>query len=290
LEQIIANTVISAARYVLTAFGLSVIYRTTGCLDFAQGAMYAAGAYLSYVLAQVGVPLTLAIPMAGLCSAALGGLIECGIYRKLRQRHGGALAVLLASLGILIIVENVLVLVFGDLTYSLRPGVVPAGWACLGARVTVYQVILICAAIALAVAYASALVTTRAGLTLAAVANDSELAAVAGIPVRRVNLGAAMVGSGLSGLAGGLISLEVDMQPAVGGDALLIAVLVTMTGGPGRVVGTVAASMIFAGIDNLSAAYGAYLWRQTIAFGALIVFLIARRTTQVIPACRKGGA
>ena len=277
MEQAVANILIAAARYGLTAVGLSIIYRVTRCLDFAQGAAYAVGAYLSYVFSQrIGLSLFAAIPLAALSCSALGGCLDWGLYRRLRRRQGGPLAVLVASLGVLVIVENSLVLIFGDITYGLRRGAVSAGWSVLGARITTYQLILIVIAAGLYVAYAAAIRKSRSGLAVDAVAADHELAAVVGIPVGSVYIATAMIGAWLSGLAGGLISLEVDMQPAIGTEALLIAVLVTIAGGSGKIVGPVFASAVFASIDILSAACGAYLWRQAIAFAGLVVFLVLR--------------
>jgi urea transport system permease protein len=277
VEQHIANILILAARYALTALGLSIIYRVSGCIDFAQGAMYLLGAYFAWLLTSAcGLPLAIGLILASVCVALIGMGVDTGVYRRVRGEKRSMLGILLASFGILVVCQSAVSLVFGDVTLGLPRGPIEPGHLILGARVTDAQIGIILSATAVCFLCWIGYRRTRFGLKMEAVADNRELAAIVGVSPKVMLLLAAAIGSGLSGLAGGIISLEVDMQPSVGTEALLTAVLVVLLAGPGRMGATILASILLATTREMVGAYISFLWAEAIVLGLVLVMLAVR--------------
>jgi len=87
LPQLLVNGLIAGSIYALVALGFGPIYATTRFFHFAHGAVYAVGAYPTYASWLLGLSLYIAIPLAVIGTAILGGLIEIGIYRPLRKKE-----------------------------------------------------------------------------------------------------------------------------------------------------------------------------------------------------------
>ena len=141
INQLILNGIIAGSVYTLVAVGFAVIYRTVRFFHFAHGVVFTAWPYL--FKAWLGWPVIVAAPVSiGLC-AMLGVFIETSIYRPLRHKGSSSLILLLASLGIYIVLQNIISMAFGDDTKTLRSSIVKEGINILGARITQVQITII---------------------------------------------------------------------------------------------------------------------------------------------------
>lgn len=124
LPQLLANGLIAGTVYALVALGFGLIYFTARFFHFAHGAVYAVGAYLTYACWLSGLSLYAAIPLAVMGTSILGALLDIGIYRplSLRRRGASSLILLIASLGLFTVIQNLISLVFGDDTKTIRSG------------------------------------------------------------------------------------------------------------------------------------------------------------------------
>ncbi len=265
------------SAYALVALSFSLIYFPTRFFHFAHGAVFAWGAYLCYTCRVVlKFPLAVAIPLAVLGTAGLGLIVEGWVYRPLRRRGATGLVLLLASLGLYIVLQNVISLLFGDEVKSLRTGEVVEGLSVFGARVTPIQLWTVFAAAGSFALIWAILKFTRFGKSLRAVASDAELAAVHGVDSDRIILGAFALGSGLAGLAALLVALDVDMTPTMGLNALMMGVVAMIVGGVGSVPGTLLGGLLL----GLAQHWG--VWKigsegqDAIAFAILVLFLLLR--------------
>jgi len=277
MEQHVANILILAARYAVTALGLSIVYRVSGCIDFAQGAMYLLGAYLAWVWASAcGLPLAAGIVLSSVCVGLIGMGVDAGVYRRVRGDKRAMLGIMLASFGVLVICQSSISLIFGDITLGLPRGPIEPGRLILGARVTDAQVAIILTATAVHLLCWFSDRGTRLGLKMKAVGDNRELAAITGVHTKAVFLLAAGIGSGLSGLAGAIISLDVDMQPSVGTEALLTAVLVALLAGSGRIGAIAVAGIVLATTKEMVGACVSFLWAESIVLGLVLTMLAVR--------------
>lgn len=274
--QLIANSLIVASLYSGIALSFWLIYRSAGFFHFAHGATITFGAYACYCAVYLGVPLWGSVVLATALSAGLGALMQVGVFRPLIRRGAGAQVLLLASLGLYIVIENSLAMVFGNGPKSLRGGVVREGLDVLGARLTPPQLSLIGFAVAAFIATWFCLRFTRAGLGLRAVASDSELAEASGLSADSVVLGAAVAGSALAGLFGILLALDLDMTPGMGLHPLMMGIVVVIISGVDRIAGIMLGALLLGLIQNLGVWFISSQWQDAGAFALLLAFLLCR--------------
>lgn len=273
--QLIVNSLISASEFLLIALSFSLIYEITKFFHFAHAIVFTSGAYFTFLFNQIlGLSLYISIPLAILCACLLGCLMEISIYKPLRKNNSTSLVLLLASLGIYIVLQNVISMVFGDTTQSIRTWPVREGMDVFGARITHVQVAIIVCSLLLVVMLAGYLRLVKTGKAMRAVASDAEIAKISGINSDRIILISFAIGSALAGIAGILVSLDVDMTPTMGMDALLMGVVAMIIGGVGNIKGIVLGSLLLALAQNFGVWYISSQWQQAIAFGILLIFLL----------------
>jgi branched-chain amino acid transport system permease protein len=277
MVQVFLNSLDSAAIYLLAALGFALIYRATRFFHFAHAASFTSGAYAAYFfLRTLHWPLVFAVLGALAASALLGCAMELAVYRFLRRRSAPPTVLLISSLGMYIVLQNAISLVFGDDLKSLRPVETKEGIAFFGANITSAQILTISTSVLLVFSLAVALRTLRLGKLIRAVANDPDLALALGIDKDRPILLAFAVGSLLGGVAGILVALEVDMTPTMGMGVFMMAVVAVIIGGAASIPGVAVASLILGGARHCSIWLFSPQWQDSLAFALLLVFLWLR--------------
>ena len=277
MTQILTNTAIAASIYVLVGVSFSIVYSTVRFFHFAHGAVLAYGAYGAWIAhVCLELPMSISILLGVLLATVIGVGIEVLIYRSLRRQHAGPLVLLLASLGIYIVLQNILSMVFGDETRSLASGVVRAGIPFLGARITVIQIVIVLTGFSVAVGIVAMMRFTKLGMSLRAIANDMELARVSGIDTNRTIIWAFAIASSIVGLAGILVATDTYMTPVMGLNALLMGVIAVLVGGIGRPGSVILGALLLAIAQNLGAWIVGIQWQDGIAFVILLVFLLMK--------------
>jgi len=276
LPQLLINGIIAASTYALLALGFGLIYSSTRFFHFAHGAIYTTAAYLAYTCWLLGLSLYVAIPLAVIGTAMLGALIDVGIYRPLRKKNASSLILLLASLGLFTIIQNLISLIFGTDTKTIRSGAVTEGLPIFGARITPIQIAIIIVSALLILLCWVLMKKTKIGKAMRAVANDPELAQVVGIESDRVILFTFALGSALAAVAAILISLDTDMTPMMGFYALLMGVVAVIAGGVGSIPGAALGGLLVGMAQHLGVWKIPTQWQDTIVFLILIFFLLFR--------------
>jgi len=273
--QLLFNSLIAGFGFALVGLGFALIYNTTRFFHFAHGAVYTCGAYLTFLfVAWFKFPLFFSLLLSIILTSFLGILIEVGIYKPLRKREATSLVLLIASLGIFIVIQNIISLVFGDDTKTLRSGIVKEGINIFGARITPIQIAIILVSLALFVITSIILAKTKTGKTIRAVANDPELAIIHGIDTNRVILYTFGIGSALAAVAAILISFDVDMVPSMGFFALMMGVVAVIIGGVGSIPGAAFGGLLLGLAQNLGVWKIHSKWQDSIAFAILLLFLL----------------
>ncbi len=277
LSQLAANALIAASIYALVGSGFSLIYSPTRCFHFAHGIVFTASAYFMFVLAiWAGLPIVLAALLAVMLGGALGVLMELCIYRPLRIKSAPPVVLLLASLGIYVVLQNVISMVFGDGSRIVRSWSIEKGIGLLGARVTPVQVLTILLGATLLSGLAILMRTTKWGKTTRAVVSDEELARVSGIGSGTVIAGAFALGSALASIAGVLMALDVDMTPTMGLNALMMGIVAAIVGGIRSIPGVALGAVLLAIAEQVTTWAIGSQWQETFAFVILIAFMLFR--------------
>jgi branched-chain amino acid transport system permease protein len=279
IRQLVLNGIIAGAIYALVGLGFALVYRTVRFFHFAHGAVYAVGAYAAYASMQfvssgVGGFAGWYSGIAAACT--VGVAIDRLVYRPLRNKKAPALIQLIASFGVFIFLQNLLQLVFGAQILTMRTGPVKEGHHVLGAVITDTQIAIMAVAVVVLIGLWALEKWTKLGKETRAVADDSLAASVVGIHPERVILWTFVIGSALAGLAGILISHETNIEPTMGFNALLKGIIASIIGGIGSIPGAALGGLFLGLAENLGIWKLPAMWKDTIAFGLLIVFLLVR--------------
>jgi branched-chain amino acid transport system permease protein len=242
------------ARYALVALGFVIIYRATGVINFAQGALVALGAYLTYAFANgAGLPFGLAVLLAVACAAVFGAGVERVVLRRMVGEP--PFAVIMITIGLLFIIEQAVTAIWGFDSLNLADpwGVqtVEAGGVVMAVRDLWTLAI---AAVVLAGFFVFFRVS-KLGVAMRATALDAEAALAQGISARRVFAVSWAISAGLAALAGvTLASGAAALSPTIGAIAL-VAFPAMIVGGMDSPVGAVAGGMIIGLTQALTAGY-----------------------------------
>ena len=275
--QVILNGIIASSWIVIVAISFSVIYRVVRFFHFAHGIVLISGPYLTYTFSKhFGFPLFISCCFAVALSTLLGCLMELLLYRPLRQQSASPMVLLLASLGIFVVLQNAISLIFGDDPVLIYSGVVEEGISILGARITHVQIITVVVSIFLMALTSLVFAKTRIGVLMRAVADDPELAEVSGIASGKVVLWSFMLGSALASVAGILIALDISVSPNMGMDALLMGVVAMIIGGVGSIPGIALGGLLIGMAQHLGVWKISSLWQDVIVFAILLFFLLLR--------------
>ncbi|MGA2092945.1 MAG: branched-chain amino acid ABC transporter permease [Sedimentisphaerales bacterium] len=291
IYQIILNGIVAGVIYVLIALGFTIIYRTVRFFHFAHGVVYACGAYVAYAtFAAISNQISALSPqssviwfnwaiavLAGIIGAGiLGVLIDRLVYQPLRKKKAPNLVFLLASFGIFIFIQNLIQLIFGAQILSIRTGPVKEGHHILGAVITNIQILILVVSVSLCAALWLYIKNAKLGKAMRAVADDPLAASVVGINPEKITLVAFAIGSMLAGAAGILISLETNIEPTMGMNAILKGIIASIIGGIGSIPGAMFGGLFLGLAENLGIWKISAGWKDCIAFVILIVFLLLR--------------
>lgn len=274
--QILIYGLVTGANYALVAVGYTLVYGILKFINFAHGDVAMVGSFAALTaIGAMGFGLPAALGVAIVGCAVLGMIIERVAYRPLR--HSGRLMPLLTAIGVSLLLENLVQLVFGAnirtfVAPSYLSGVVTVG----GAFVTDVQ-LAIFAAGAVSMAVLGWLLTrTPIGRQIRATADHFDLAVAMGIPVDRVILVVFAVGSALAGLAGVLLGLETTVTPTMGISLGISAFAAVVLGGIGSVPGAILGSLLLGVGENVGAWYLGGSWSDSIGFVVLALTLLIR--------------
>jgi neutral amino acid transport system permease protein len=263
----------------ITALGLSLIFGTTGLVNFAHGELVAFGAIVAWVLnnpANLGVNLIVAGAIAVLATAALGGGIELGIFRPLRKRRTGLVQMLVISIGLALLLRFGLLFYYGGNRRPYFEYTLQSAWTLGPLRVTPRDLAVMAMATITLVIIATMLQRSRIGKAMRAVADNRDLAESSGIDVRRVILVVWVVGGGLAGFGGVLYGLAENVQYLMGFRLLLLMFAGVILGGLGTAYGAMVGSLVIGLITELSTLWFPTDLKFVWALAALILILLVR--------------
>ena len=276
-KQIIFNILITYNIYILLVQSFVKIYSALRFFQITHAIVITLGSYMTYFVSiQQGLPLWWAVPISIVASILLMLIINQCIYKPLQKRKLESWQMMIASLGVYVVLQNMVSIVWGDSTLSFRTWEVKQGHEFLGAYITDVQIITIISSIVLLVASWLFLEKTNIGRQVKAVSSNPELSTIFGISKSRAVVWSFVIGSGLAACAGILIAADTDMTPTMGFNWLLYAVVAMIIGGMGKMRYLFSGCLFLASAQHLAAYYLDSKWMNAIAYIILIVFLYFR--------------
>lgn len=277
LQQFILNGIIVGGIYALSALGFTIIYRTIKFFHFAHGVVYAAGAYIAFTLVtSAGLNSIFSFFLAAVLAGIIGVGIDRLVYYPLRRQKASNLVFLIASFGVFIFIQNLLQLIYSAQILTLRTGPVREGHHVLGAVITNTQILILAVSIILFAILWLFIQRAKLGKAMRAVSDDSVGASVVGINPEKTIFLSFFIGSVLAGAAGILISLETNIEPTMGMNAILKGIIASIIGGIGSIPGALFGGFFLGLAENLGIWKISAGWKDCIAFVILILFLLLR--------------
>ncbi|HEX2051224.1 MAG TPA: branched-chain amino acid ABC transporter permease [Actinomycetota bacterium] len=278
--QLTADGIVFGAIVALSALGLSLIFGTTGFVNFAHGELVTVGAVVAFLFNASGagprVHLVAAAAIAVAAGALAGAALERGLWRPLRARRVGLFPLLVVSIGLSLLLRHVVLLLFGGRTrpfadYTLQTRL-ELGPVALAPR----DLFVAGGALVVLAAVGLALQRTRLGKAIRAVSDDRDLAECSGIDVRRVVM-LVWVGAGaIAALGGVFLGMVEQVGWSMGFNLLLPMFAGVILGGLGTAFGVVAGSLVIGVVTQLSTLWFPtelkFLW----ALVALVAILLVR--------------
>lgn len=275
LQQVV-NGVALGSIYGLVALGLTLVYGVLRIPNFAHGAMYMLGAYVTYFLATAnGVPYLLAMALSVVVLAVFGAVAERMIFHPLR--NAPHINSMIAALGLLLFLESGANQLWGaDFRRLATPfnGIVDV----FGLPVVMQRLIVIGAAILVMVGLQLFLKRTPTGTAIEAMAQDRDGALLVGIDTRRIAMLTFAISAGLAAAAASLVAPLNLIHPMMGEVVNLRAFVIIILGGMGSVPGAIIGSYLLALAETMGATYLSTAFADLIGFAVLVLVLALRPT------------
>lgn len=198
------------AVYALSGVGLVVLFRATGVLNFAFGAVGALGAHVAWQVLEWRLPLAIAILAAVVVSALVSFLYGRLLAPLLSHRDTVVRAV--GTLALALVLIAVMGVIWGELPRRLQFPTDQMFLTLFGVRLTYTRILALLLAVLMVGAITALLSRTRLGLDMRALANDRDLSAILGVRIRHTETAAWVITGVFAGLAGLLLGDLVRLQ------------------------------------------------------------------------------
>jgi branched-subunit amino acid ABC-type transport system permease component len=274
IAQVLFNGLVTGMIVALPAVALTLTYSITKFPNFAIGAMLTAGAYLAYTLnAVAGLPVLWAALLAAPLSAGVAVGVDQTVFRRLRDRT--AITLLVASMGVSFILENIARFIFGN---SARSFDVPIarGQEILGLRMNQEQMVSAATSLVAMAGIYIVLRHTALGRAMRAVADNAPLAAVRGIDREKIIRATWAIAGVLTGMAGVLIGMDRAIDPLLGWNYVITVFAAAILGGLGNPIGAGLAALTVGMVEEASTLLIPPNYRQVVSFLAIAFLLLLR--------------
>lgn len=272
--QFLINAVSLGSFYALVALGFSLIFGVTHAFNLAHGELILAAGYLAYVLGEsLSLSFFQALPFC-VSALLLAGALLHTLIRRVREPL--ELNSLVMTFGIALILQHVMFGLFSADYRLIPPPGPPLFFEAAGVIVTRTQVLLVVLSMAATSAVYLLLHKTFLGKALRATIQQQEAARLAGIQVERMGFIAFCLGGMLIGLAGPLFGQTTYLHPAGGMEATLIAIIVTIFAGVGRMRGVLPAAWMLGLVESFAVWALGVSWREMVSAVILIALLLVK--------------
>jgi branched-chain amino acid transport system permease protein len=283
--QLAVGGLVFSLLLAMAALGLSMIFGTTGLTNFAHGELITFGALVAYgvdalpgtiTIAGTNVTIAVSIIVAAIASAGFGWLNDRVLWRPLRHRGTGLVAMMVVSIGLSIFLRNVYQYLAGASTHQYSQFSSPRPYHLGPVLVTPKDIFIVVFSTVVLVVVVIALQRTRLGKATRAVADNTALAAATGINVDRVISVVWIVGAMLAGMSGVLLGMTQGFDYQLGFKILLLVFAATVLGGLGTAWGAIVGALVIGLFVEVSTLFIPAELKNVGALGALIVILMVR--------------
>jgi branched-chain amino acid transport system permease protein len=261
--------------YFLVASGFTLVFGLMRNVNLAHGSLYLLGAYIGFSILELSGSWILGVAAGFLSMAIMGLLFQVFIFRRI---EGQDLRQTMVSIGISIILADLMLAIWGGTTYQFDIPDVLYGVIHLPVvkGYTIYRLFILGVAVVIGLALWLFLTRTQVGMKIRAGVDDKDMLAATGVNVHRVFAIVFAIGAGLAGLAGVVGGSALSIAPGEDVRYLLASLVVVIVGGMGSVGGAVLGALLIGLAEQFGLAY-------TPTFGQVYTFIIMVATLAFRP-------
>ncbi len=255
--QLIVEGLATGSIYGALALAIVLVNRSTGMINFAQGAMAVLATFVAYALTESGTPLLVAIVVAFVFAFLSGAVVERVIVRKFEG--GDPDTAVVVTIGLLTLFTGIAAAFFGYEPHPF-PSLFPAeSIDILGVFISLRSLGTIIVLLLVMVLLQSLFRVTKMGLAMRAVADNPQSASLSGLPVSRLLMIGWGLAAGLGSIAGVLVAPQLFISPSMLDFALVYALAAAILGGLDSPFGAVIAAWTIGIVENLAGAYVSFI-------------------------------
>jgi urea transport system permease protein len=265
----------------IMSLGLAIVFGLMGVINMAHGELMMVGAYATFITQQAFIGwlspdvfdwyFPVALPVAFLSAALFGWVLEATVIRFL---YGRLLETLLATWGVSLILMQAARVYFGDLTAVIAPGALRGGaQVMVGVYLPYNRIFIIVLSIVCVLGIYFLLFRSNLGIRVRSVTQNRNMSACLGIPTRKVDSYTFAFASGLAGVAGWALTMVGNVDPGLGQNYIVDAFMVVVTGGVGKLAGTIWASLGIGGLNKLIEPVSGAVYGKVFILVGVILFL-----------------
>ena len=261
----------------MSAIGLSLIFGTTGLVNFAHGELVTLGALIVWGLnVALGIPLILATVIGVVLGAFAGAAQDRALWRPLRNRGTGLIAMLVISIGLSIFARYVFLYIFQGRARPYGDYAVQSAINFGPIRITPRDLTLMLVSVLILIGVGLLLQKTKVGRAMRAVAGNRDLAASSGIDVEKVIMYVWALGGALATLGGVFFGLGESVRWEMGFTLLLLMFAGVILGGLGTAYGALVGSVVVGVFVQMSTLVVSPELKNVGALLVMIVILLVR--------------
>ncbi|WP_315791055.1 branched-chain amino acid ABC transporter permease [Fischerella sp. JS2] len=284
--------------YAIFALGYTLVYSILGIINLAHGAIFTLGAYFTYALVggrfgfngllanaalPVQLPFALALILGSILAGLVGVMVERVAFLPLRQRGSDPLLTVVSSLGVAVVIVNLIQYLVGAEsytypanTYGNLPPAINFGTEANPIPIRTVQVVIFVVSMVFVAILSYFISRTKYGKAMQAIAEDATTASLLGINCDRFIILTFFISSFLAGVAGTLVASSVSIAgPYFGIGFGLRGLAVIVLGGLGSIPGAVLGGLVIGLVEAfVPAEYSGY--KDAVAFSILFIMLLVR--------------
>ena len=277
LLQLLIDGLQLGALYALMAVGFAIIFGSTRVFHYAHGTTYILVGYLFYWLSdRLSVPWWLAALVAAAAAVVFGVALDRFVYRPIQRDEGSFFTVFVASFGVGVVVENLVVIFFGANFVSISTPLTRVQDIGGGIVISWLGIASILLAVLLFGVLNWFLARTDVGVALRALSENPELIRGFGLNPRKLSQYAFAIGSLMVAPAALVATCVTGLTPTAGHRVVLISIAASIIGGIGSLRGAGFGGLILGLAESLAVWKLSTGWSEAVAFVILFCFILAR--------------
>lgn len=269
------NGLLLGGMYAITALGLSMVFGVMRLVNVTHGELLILSAYLNFFISRsFGIDPFLSALLTLPVLFVVGYVLQRGVLNPVMDK--GMEPALLMAFGLSIIIQNVLIILWGGDTRAITTAYSENGLQLAGVNVPLLYVIALLLSLVVIGGMQIFVNRTYLGKAIRAATQDPQTAGVLGINVKHINALTYAIGASTAALGGLLIGITFSFIPSSGFPWLLKAFVVVVLGGMGSIPGTLAGGLILGTAEGVGSAIFGTGFRDMIGYLIFLLVLLVR--------------